>query len=107
MALGVKINVSLLGENVTTLIQYFYTVIMYPPYKCFYFTGHRTAYNWLTGSSMETLAEYTIGSESLSSLLVFEKKDERRLRARRPVGEGFGIKHLTATSEDLKSQTKG
>lgn len=63
-------------------------------------TGHRTAYNWLTGSSMDTLAEYTLGSESVSSLLVFEKKDGRGMRARKPVGEGFGTKHLTATSDE-------
>lgn len=68
----------------------------------FYSTGHRTAYNWLTGSSMDTLAEYTLGSESVSSLLVFDKKDGRGIRAKRPVGEGFGTKHLTATSDEIK-----
>lgn len=52
---------------------------------------------------MDTLAEYTLGSESVSSLLVFEKKDGRGIRARRPVGEGFGTKHLTATTDEAKA----
>lgn len=47
---------------------------------------------------MDTLAEYTLGSESASSLMVFDK-DERRIRARKPVGEGFGTKLLTGPSE--------
>lgn len=52
---------------------------------------------------MDTLAEYTLSSESVSSLLVFEKKDGRGTRARRPVGEGFGTKHLTATTDEVKA----
>uniref|UniRef100_A0A8C7SL94 DNA-dependent protein kinase catalytic subunit n=1 Tax=Oncorhynchus mykiss TaxID=8022 RepID=A0A8C7SL94_ONCMY len=31
--------------------------------------GRRSAYNWLTGSSVDTLAEYSLSSESLSALL--------------------------------------
>ncbi|TWW70550.1 DNA-dependent protein kinase catalytic subunit [Takifugu flavidus] len=63
-------------------------------------TGHRTTYNWLTGRSMGTLAEYSLGSESASSssLMVFDK-DERRIKARKPVGEGFGTKLLSGSSE--------
>ncbi|KAM9337515.1 DNA-dependent protein kinase catalytic subunit [Symphorus nematophorus] len=67
--------------------------------------GRRTAYDWLTGSSVDTLAEYTPGSESLSSLLVFEKKAERRTAARRPVGEGFGLRRLTASTDEVDSRT--
>ncbi|XP_028288750.1 DNA-dependent protein kinase catalytic subunit isoform X2 [Parambassis ranga] len=67
--------------------------------------GRRTAYNWLTGSSVDTLGEYTLGSESLSSLMVFDKKAERQT-ARRPVGEGFGLKRLTASTDDVDSRTK-
>ncbi|XP_038580578.1 DNA-dependent protein kinase catalytic subunit [Micropterus salmoides] len=66
--------------------------------------GRRTAYNWLTGSSVDTLAEYTLGSES--SLLVFDKKSERQGTARRPVGEGFGLKRLTASTDEVDSRTK-
>ncbi|XP_047423865.1 DNA-dependent protein kinase catalytic subunit isoform X2 [Mugil cephalus] len=67
--------------------------------------GRRTAYNWLTGSSVDTLAEYTLGSESLSSLMVFDKKAERQT-ARRPVGEGFGLRRLTASSDEVDSRTR-
>ena len=56
---------------------------------------------------MDTLAEYTPGSESLSSLLVFEKKAERRTAARRPVGEGFGLRRLTASTDEVDSRTAG
>uniref|UniRef100_A0A673C7H7 DNA-dependent protein kinase catalytic subunit n=1 Tax=Sphaeramia orbicularis TaxID=375764 RepID=A0A673C7H7_9TELE len=63
-------------------------------------TGRRSAYNWLTGSSVDTLAEYTLGSESMSSLLAFDKK-ERQAPARRPVGEGFGLRRLTASTDEV------
>uniref|UniRef100_A0A3Q3GYS0 DNA-dependent protein kinase catalytic subunit n=1 Tax=Labrus bergylta TaxID=56723 RepID=A0A3Q3GYS0_9LABR len=69
--------------------------------------GRSTTYNWLTGSSVDTLAEYSLGSESLSSLMVFDKKTERRTAARRPVGEGFGLRRLTAsTSDEVDSRTR-
>uniref|UniRef100_A0A3Q4AQN1 DNA-dependent protein kinase catalytic subunit n=1 Tax=Mola mola TaxID=94237 RepID=A0A3Q4AQN1_MOLML len=68
--------------------------------------GRRTAYNWLTGSSVDTLAEYTLGSDTASSLLVFDKKLERRTTARRPVGEGFGMKRLTASTDEVDSHTR-
>ncbi|XP_040921929.1 DNA-dependent protein kinase catalytic subunit [Toxotes jaculatrix] len=68
--------------------------------------GRRTAYNWLTGSSVDTLAEHTLGSESLSSLLVFDKKAERQASARRPVGEGFGLRRLTAPTDEVDSRTR-
>lgn len=56
---------------------------------------------------MDTLAEYTVGSESLSSLLAFDKKMERRTTSRRPVGEGFGMRRLTASSDEVDSRTAG
>ncbi|KAM6971354.1 DNA-dependent protein kinase catalytic subunit isoform 1-T1 [Tautogolabrus adspersus] len=69
--------------------------------------GRSTTYNWLTGSSVDTLAEYSLGSESLSSLMVFDKKTERQTAARRPVGEGFGLRRLTAsTSDEVDSRTR-
>uniref|UniRef100_A0A3Q2ZPC1 DNA-dependent protein kinase catalytic subunit n=1 Tax=Kryptolebias marmoratus TaxID=37003 RepID=A0A3Q2ZPC1_KRYMA len=67
----------------------------------------RTAYNWLTGSSVDTLADYSLSSESLSSLLVFDKKTERQAAARRPVGEGFGLRRLTALADEVDSHTRG
>uniref|UniRef100_A0A4W5N3K6 DNA-dependent protein kinase catalytic subunit n=1 Tax=Hucho hucho TaxID=62062 RepID=A0A4W5N3K6_9TELE len=42
--------------------------------------GRRSAYNWLTGSSVDTLAEYSLSSESLSALLVFDKKQPASLK---------------------------
>lgn len=70
-------------------------------------SGRRTAYNWLTGSSVDTLADYTVGSESMSSLMVFDKKPERRMASRRPVGEGFGVRRLTSSSDEVDSRTAG
>lgn len=72
--------------------------------EMFFSTGHWTTYNWLTGSSMDTLPEYTLGSESVSSLLVFDK---RRIRARKAVGEAFGTKHHTGTSDKGIGHTNG
>ncbi|XP_059183485.1 DNA-dependent protein kinase catalytic subunit [Centropristis striata] len=68
--------------------------------------GRRTAYNWLTGSSVDTLAEYSLGSDSMSSLLVFDKKTERQSSSRRPVGEGFGLRRLTAATDEVDSRTR-
>ncbi|KAM4606662.1 DNA-dependent protein kinase catalytic subunit [Polymixia lowei] len=68
--------------------------------------GRRTAYNWLTGGSVDTLADYTLGSESLSSLLVFDKKAERQAAARRPTGEGFGTRRLTGPTDEGDSRSR-
>ncbi|XP_037550083.1 DNA-dependent protein kinase catalytic subunit [Nematolebias whitei] len=68
--------------------------------------GRRTAYNWLTGSSVDTMADYSLSSDSLSSLLVFDKKSERQTSARRPVGEGFGLRRLTASTDEVDSRTR-
>lgn len=55
---------------------------------------------------MDTLAEYTLGSESTSSLMVFDK-DERRIKARKPVGEGFGSKLLAGPGDQGGGPTTG
>ncbi|XP_061821672.2 DNA-dependent protein kinase catalytic subunit isoform X1 [Nerophis lumbriciformis] len=60
--------------------------------------SQRSAFNWLTGSSVDTLAEYSV---SESSLLVFDKK-----AARRAVGEGFGRRRLTASTDEVDSNTR-
>uniref|UniRef100_A0A3Q2XVH6 DNA-dependent protein kinase catalytic subunit n=1 Tax=Hippocampus comes TaxID=109280 RepID=A0A3Q2XVH6_HIPCM len=67
--------------------------------------GRHTTYNWLTGSSVDTVAEYS-ASESLSSLMVFEKKAARQSTARRPVGESFGQGRLTASTDEVDSHAK-
>lgn len=72
------------------------------------FSGRRSAYNWLTGSNVDTLADYSLSSDSLSSLLVFEKKrSERPQAAWRAVGAGFGSKRLTAASDETDSRSAG
>ncbi|KAM3860678.1 DNA-dependent protein kinase catalytic subunit [Diretmus argenteus] len=69
--------------------------------------GRRTAYDWMTGSSVDTLAEYTPASESVSSLLVLNKKAERReAPARRSTGESFGVRRLAATSDEVDSRSR-
>uniref|UniRef100_A0A8C1YUK1 DNA-dependent protein kinase catalytic subunit n=1 Tax=Cyprinus carpio TaxID=7962 RepID=A0A8C1YUK1_CYPCA len=69
--------------------------------------GRHSAYNWLTRSSVDTLADYSLSSDSLSSLLVFEKKkrSERPQAALRAVGAGFGSKRLTAASDETDSRS--
>lgn len=72
------------------------------------FSGRRSAYNWLTGSNVDTLADYSLSSDTLSSLLVFEKKrSERPQAAWRAVGAGFGSKRLTAASDETDSRSAG
>ncbi|KAL1006455.1 hypothetical protein UPYG_G00072620 [Umbra pygmaea] len=65
--------------------------------------GRRSAYNWLTGSSVDTLADYSLSSESISSLLVFDKK---KPAAWRPTGEGFGTRRLTAPTDEGDSRSR-
>uniref|UniRef100_A0A8B9LXB6 DNA-dependent protein kinase catalytic subunit n=1 Tax=Astyanax mexicanus TaxID=7994 RepID=A0A8B9LXB6_ASTMX len=67
--------------------------------------GRRSAYNWLTGSSVDTLADYSLSSDSLSSLLVFEKKRAERPQSFRAVGPGFGSRRLAAPTDETDSRT--
>ncbi|XP_048062032.1 LOW QUALITY PROTEIN: DNA-dependent protein kinase catalytic subunit-like [Megalobrama amblycephala] len=63
--------------------------------------GRRSAYNWLTGSSVDTLADYSLSSDSVSSILVFEKKKSVCPQAAwRAAGAGFGSKRLTAAGDE-------
>ncbi len=72
------------------------------------FSGRRSAYNWLTGSNVDTLADYSLSSDTLSSLLVFEKKrSERPQAAWRAVGAGFGANRLTAANDETDSRSAG
>ncbi|XP_030635503.1 DNA-dependent protein kinase catalytic subunit [Chanos chanos] len=68
-------------------------------------SGRRTSYNWLTGGSVDTLAEYSLSSESLSSLMAFGKKSERPQVAWRAVGTGFGSKRLGAPTDETDSRS--
>ncbi|XP_066575742.1 DNA-dependent protein kinase catalytic subunit isoform X2 [Amia ocellicauda] len=72
--------------------------------------GRRSSYNWLTGNSVDTLADYSLpsSSESLSSsLLVFGKWGEKQVRAaRKPVGPDFGKKRLALPGDEVDRKKK-
>ncbi|XP_071593605.1 DNA-dependent protein kinase catalytic subunit [Heliangelus exortis] len=71
----------------------------------------RSSFNWLTGSSIDTLAEYTVpsSSESLSSsmLLVSRRNEKLKQATFKPVGPEFGKKRLGLPGDEVDSKTKG
>ncbi|KAF4089760.1 hypothetical protein AMELA_G00069750 [Ameiurus melas] len=67
--------------------------------------GRRSAYNWLTGSSVDTLADYSLSSDAASSLLVFEKKRAERPAPWRATGANFGSKRLTSHTDETDSRS--
>ncbi|XP_054250756.1 DNA-dependent protein kinase catalytic subunit [Indicator indicator] len=71
----------------------------------------RSSFNWLTGSSIDTLADYTLpsSSESLSSsMLLVNKRSEKIKQATfKPVGPDFGKKRLSLPGDEVDSKTKG
>ncbi|OXB55687.1 hypothetical protein ASZ78_003819 [Callipepla squamata] len=70
----------------------------------------RSSFNWLTGNSIDTLAEYTVpSSESLSSsmLLVNKRSEKFKQAAFKPVGPDFGKKKLGLPGDKVDSKTKG
>uniref|UniRef100_A0A672TW15 DNA-dependent protein kinase catalytic subunit n=1 Tax=Strigops habroptila TaxID=2489341 RepID=A0A672TW15_STRHB len=71
----------------------------------------RSSFNWLTGSSIDTLVEYTVpsSSESLSSsMLLVNKRSEKFKQATfKPVGPDFGKKRLGLPGDEVDSKTKG
>lgn len=75
------------------------------------FIGGRKSFNWLTGSSIDTLTEYTVpsSSESLSSSMLFvNKRSEKSQRGTlKPVGPNFGKKKLGLPGDEVDSTTKG
>nr|XP_033789602.1 DNA-dependent protein kinase catalytic subunit isoform X2 [Geotrypetes seraphini] len=74
-------------------------------------TGGRNSYNWLTGNSIDTLAEYVVpsSSESLSSSLLFasKKNEKSRRTALKPLGPNFGKKRLGLPGDEVDSKAKG
>uniref|UniRef100_A0A4W3HU56 DNA-dependent protein kinase catalytic subunit n=1 Tax=Callorhinchus milii TaxID=7868 RepID=A0A4W3HU56_CALMI len=69
-------------------------------------------FNWLTGNSLDTFAEYSLPSlasePGSSSLLVFSRWSERLHRpAKKPVGPDFGKKRLALPGDEVDSKTKG
>ncbi|XP_009101121.3 DNA-dependent protein kinase catalytic subunit isoform X1 [Serinus canaria] len=71
----------------------------------------RSSFNWLTGSSIDTLAEYAVpsSSESLSSsmLLVSKRSEKFKQATFKPVGPDFGKKRLGLPGDEVDSKTKG
>uniref|UniRef100_A0A8V5FUE0 DNA-dependent protein kinase catalytic subunit n=1 Tax=Melopsittacus undulatus TaxID=13146 RepID=A0A8V5FUE0_MELUD len=71
----------------------------------------RSSFNWLTGSSIDTLAEYTVPSSSesvSSSMLLVTKRSEKFNQATfKPVGPDFGKKRLRLPGDEVDGKTKG
>ncbi|XP_030070017.1 DNA-dependent protein kinase catalytic subunit [Microcaecilia unicolor] len=73
--------------------------------------GGRNSFNWLTGNSIDTLAEYGVpsSSESLSSSLLFasKKSEKSRRTSLKPLGPNFGKKRLGLPGDEVDSKAKG
>ncbi|XP_069813698.1 DNA-dependent protein kinase catalytic subunit isoform X2 [Dendropsophus ebraccatus] len=72
--------------------------------------GGRSSFNWLTGSSLDTLGSYSADSaESISSTLLFtSKRNEKAQRASvKPVGPNFGKRRLGLPGDETDGKTKG
>uniref|UniRef100_A0A8C0BSB7 DNA-dependent protein kinase catalytic subunit n=1 Tax=Buteo japonicus TaxID=224669 RepID=A0A8C0BSB7_9AVES len=71
----------------------------------------KSSFNWLTGSSIDTLAEYTVpsSSESLSSSMLLVNKQSEKFKqvTFKPVGPDFGKKRLGLPGDEVDSKTKG
>ncbi|XP_051006522.1 DNA-dependent protein kinase catalytic subunit [Acomys russatus] len=71
-------------------------------------TVERSSFDWLTGSSVDLLAEHTVPPESLSSSLLFAH--QRSEKSQRPswksVGPDFGIKKLGLPGDKVDNQVK-
>lgn len=72
-------------------------------------TDGRNSFNWLTGSSIDPLADYTVSSpESLSSSLLFAHKSEKSQRKPwKSVGPDFGAKKLGLPGDEVDNKAKG
>uniref|UniRef100_A0A8C5JY83 DNA-dependent protein kinase catalytic subunit n=1 Tax=Jaculus jaculus TaxID=51337 RepID=A0A8C5JY83_JACJA len=73
-------------------------------------TDGRSSFNWLTGSSMDLLTDYTVSSsESVSSSLLFaHKKHEKSQRIPwKSVGPDFGERKLGLPGDEVDNKAKG
>ncbi|XP_066122188.1 DNA-dependent protein kinase catalytic subunit isoform X1 [Saccopteryx bilineata] len=74
-------------------------------------TDGRSSFNWLTGSSVDLLMDYTVSSssDSLSSSLLFaHKRSEKSQRIPlKSVGPDFGGKRLGLPGEEADNKAKG
>ncbi|XP_010628625.1 DNA-dependent protein kinase catalytic subunit [Fukomys damarensis] len=71
----------------------------------------RSSFNWLTGSSIDPLADYTmpsLSSDSLSSSLLFaHKRSEKSQRVpSKSVGPNFGEKRLSLPGDEVDNKVK-
>uniref|UniRef100_A0A8C7BY96 DNA-dependent protein kinase catalytic subunit n=1 Tax=Neovison vison TaxID=452646 RepID=A0A8C7BY96_NEOVI len=71
----------------------------------------RSSFNWLTGSSIDPLMDYTVSSSSdssSSSLLFAHKRSEKFQRTPlKSVGPDFGKKRLGLPGDEVDNKTKG
>ncbi|EPQ19881.1 DNA-dependent protein kinase catalytic subunit [Myotis brandtii] len=74
-------------------------------------TDGRSSFNWLTGSSIDPLVDYTVSSssDSLSSSLLFAHKRSEKLKIAplKSVGPDFGKKRLVLPGDTVDSKAKG
>ncbi|KAM9308363.1 DNA-dependent protein kinase catalytic subunit [Gastrophryne carolinensis] len=72
--------------------------------------GGRSSYNWLTGSSLDTLVDFSLDStsESTSSSLLFTSRNEKLRRAQlKPLGPNFGKQRMGLPGDETDSKAKG
>ncbi|KAM8966776.1 DNA-dependent protein kinase catalytic subunit [Pelodytes ibericus] len=73
--------------------------------------GVRNSFNWLTGSSIDTLADYSTDTSpgSVSSALLFSSSKNEKVRRAplKPVGPNFGQKRLKLPGDETDSKPKG
>ncbi|KAK1332131.1 hypothetical protein QTO34_007817 [Cnephaeus nilssonii] len=74
-------------------------------------TNGRSSFNWLTGSSIDPLVDYTASSssDSLSSSLLFAHKRSEKLKTApsKSVGPDFGKKRLALPGDTVDNAPKG
>ncbi|XP_036194617.1 DNA-dependent protein kinase catalytic subunit [Myotis myotis] len=74
-------------------------------------TDGRSSFNWLTGSSIDPLVDYTVSSssDSLSSSLLFAHKRSEKLKIAplKSVGPDFGKKRLALPGDTVDNKAKG
>ncbi|KAM4028882.1 DNA-dependent protein kinase catalytic subunit [Anomaloglossus baeobatrachus] len=72
--------------------------------------GGRSSFNWLTGSTMDTMSSFSAdSSESLSSTLLFSSKRNVKTQKRsfKPAGPNFGQRRLGLPGDETDSKAKG
>ncbi|KAG8442079.1 hypothetical protein GDO86_011029, partial [Hymenochirus boettgeri] len=69
----------------------------------------RSSFNWLTGSSIDTLADYSVDNSESSTALLFATKRSEKMRQAplKPVGSNFGMQKLGLPGDETDSKTKG